>query len=381
MAAARVLRNGALPRRLRVYGHSYSAGAGLSSPTTERVTARLAALFGGAETNLGVSSSCLMPHNGNSTGYATTGGWATIFQDHVPGTDMLGAPPFDACVVYHGLNDMSLVNTNSGIGTYYPPTLRAVVDRLRCGAVFEDSDASCAYSTSPAWGTLAGTTTESGSGIHQTTPAGSTGQTVTITVPSTYPGNRDIIIGTVTIPASGTVTASAVLDGGSPVTATYDATPTAINSPRTVRIPGAGIAAGSHTIVVTFTGQSTYAFFDWWGVEARRPPVILLPKINKIITAPWTGNEGAAYSGSIRERVDTVNGHMDTIAAEYADKLVITIPTEDLMEMSSANFAVDLVHPNAVGAQKIAQRIATLAAPIRNNESSRLGPMVPAGII
>jgi hypothetical protein len=200
-------------------------------------------------------------------------------------THLIGEPVYVVPTAYINLNPLYLMwfgnndlaaspitSATSHLKERFLAPARLSIARFRCAEIFEDTHTSCVYG-----GTMTqifSTATASGGSARQYAALNST---VTIHTPENFPGgviDLGFIFGGTTGATPPVLTftvdgvAAGTLSPPSVYTATFNGMPKRFT----------GLAAGRHTIVAQITTMGTgTVYFDWWGVEAPDPPVVLVP--------------------------------------------------------------------------------------------------------
>lgn len=322
------------------FGHSYCAGGTGTVTSSNRITKRFSDWMACTDTNYGYGGSALYSQNSSGGPSNANGGWVTMFQNYSPSSSTFDRA-YDSVVILHGCNDMALMTSDSQCDTVWKPTLRACIDRARCGKVYENSDASVAFTGT--WSTNTGTITNSGPDNRYTAVNGAT---VQITVPSTFPGGT-IVIGGIDVPAN-TGTMTFTVDGSGSQTLVQTGVGNR-NRPITKRLTG--LSAGAHTIVGTTSSVSGNFFFDWWGVEAPFPPTVLVFGTNRLLSYAGYTTDGWPQTPTDTS-MDTQTTATRAVADEY-DQRVVFVPMDKVMNGNSSLYD-DNVHPAPTGCSLIA---------------------------
>lgn len=181
-----------------------------------------------------------------------------------------------------GINDIPFSPVTSAtlaLKERFMSPLRATIARMRCSDIFENDHTSCMYSGtgwSPLNGFVAG---NSGSSLNQATIANTS--VVTIHVPDNFPGG---VVDVGWVINSGTATTTIVtftVDGVAAGTLTFPSNATGLIDAAVKRLTG--LSAGRHKVVATLTtlGAGAGVYFDWWGIEATQPPLIIVAGVNR----------------------------------------------------------------------------------------------------
>ncbi|MFT4049945.1 MAG: hypothetical protein QM648_08920 [Solirubrobacterales bacterium] len=352
-----------LPWLLHAYGHSIVEGGddtwGPQSPN--RFSSRLAARLRAQELNFAKGASALCCDNEpNRPGalWATCGGWVTVVQTALaePRTQLPLLCPRQLVVLMNGHLEWAIAGPQRTPGLY-PVVLRAVLRRLRAAAVYEDDHRSVRVLGPHR--RFEGRTRNSGSGLTMLTADHAT---VDIDVPDWYPGGLAIdLAGAFGDGAKADVIVS--LDGERlglhEVTKIPSATvgdPNPEISPWSYRIPGQRLAAGAHRIRLEYVNVQGWGAFDYWQIEAAQPPLILLPEAADFPgtwdTAPVKSN----FNVSPADRA-VIDRLQRAVAREFEDGNVQYVPLQDLFSPDAPLYSDDELHPNAHGADLIAERL------------------------
>ncbi|MDQ8044982.1 MAG: hypothetical protein AAGC46_15570 [Solirubrobacteraceae bacterium] len=352
-----------LPWLLHAYGHSLVEGGddtwGPQFPN--RFTSRLASRLRAVEINHAKGASALCNDNEpNRPGaeWATSGGWVTVLQTVVPEPrkDLPLLCPQQLVVLMNGHMEFAIAGPDRTPGLY-PGVLRTVLRRLRAAALYEDTHESVRV-----MGTterFEGRTRNSGTGLTLITADKGT---VDIDVPEWYPGGRAIDVGgTFYEDAAADVIVS--LDGRElgihEVTKIPSATvgdPNPDLTPWSYRIEGHLLTPGKHRIRLEYVNVKGWGSFDYWQIEAIQPPLILLPEAPRMPgewdTAPVKSN----FNVSEEDRL-VIDALQRGVAREFTDGNVQYVPLQDLMDHDAPLYTDDELHPNAHGADLIAERL------------------------
>lgn len=374
----------AFPRQLAVFGHSYGQsvfGGNSGIELANRQSTRLAQAIGAIESNHAVGGSVLgIENNSGLAGAAATGGYPTILGSFIPAS---GAAPYlsplGAVLMCTGINDYCMFGS-AGFPTYFPAALQASIDRLRCGRTYEDSDASVNYPTG-GWSQQAfDGHVNSGSSLHGTNASAAT---VQVTLPTDYNGEAlsfgTVINGGAPSPWSTTAACSVAavdhlsnplgsLDLKALWVAFNNSTTHGHNGFATLRIPKGALPAGAQTITLTFTNPGNNSiWFDWWGIEADTPPIIVLEAPIRLTSTGYSAESFNRPFTLDDTGVATVLAALKQVAAVYTDgRVVVADGADAVINKNAAMLTTDQVHPNAAGAGIVAgfdfQALATYLA-------------------
>ncbi len=332
--------------KIEVSGHSYTTGFGASSQYVYGYTNVLASLLHAQSQNHGVGGAVA---SWNQTGANPgDGGYAKVLQDVKPTRTAAPYLPMSGVgIINYGINDLG-ADTSCSSGPFIQAE-RAIISRYRAAAVFEESDSSVAFAAGggPAWGTVASTNDNSGSGYKS---AGGNGNTYTITVPSDFPGGT-IDIGLIATQGSNGAVHTFTVDGsaaGSIDTRGIAATNSGKKTGVVKRFTG--LSAGAHTIVGTISSFTGSTYFDYWQIEAPQSRVVLVENLARMFTytiySTWTCTPTDS-------NVAAANTALTSLVAEF-DSSVIMVDADSALAKTQANFAGDNAHPNDQGYAKIA---------------------------
>lgn len=328
-------------------GHSWVAGYGLTTPSTQRYAALVASHYGEAEANVGVTSSRI------SSGGYTQGGWVYLANVLTRTAASPFASTLERAIFQSGINDVGnysggLTTTNQFLLTN---AVRFGISRLICGRVYDETDASVVAA--------GGFTTNSpGSNDYGTGTtnykATASGGTITVTTPS--------------LPAGAVVALNFSADTGSAASWSFTVDGVAAGTlvqPTMPQIGGTnttgvfckrftGLSAATHTIVATCTALTTAAVFDSWQIEPATPPLTSVLGFTHLSSAAWAAN----YSIYVPTNadVDTLNSLTLAVVLEFGPQ-VTYVPLSSLDYPGYTQTQADGIHPNATMAADIAALI------------------------
>lgn len=352
-----------LPWLLHAYGHSVVEGGddtwGPQFPN--RFSSRLASRLRAQEVNHAQGASALCCDNEpNRPGalWASAGGWVTVMQTAV--AEARTAQPLicprQLVVLMNGHMEVAVAGPER-TPDLYPGVLRTVLRRLRAAAVYEDNHPSVRVMGPHE--RFEGNTRNSGSGLTLLTGEKAT---VDIDVPEWYPGGQAIdVAGVYYEHAAADVIIT--LDGQEletfEVTKLAPATVGHENpklSPWSYRIPGEKLTKGAHKIRLEYVNVKQWGAFDYWQIEAIQTPLILLPEAPRMPglwdTAPVRSN----FNVSEDDRI-VIDALQRGVAREFTDGNVVYVPIQDLLDPDQPLYTEDDLHPNAYGADLIAERL------------------------
>lgn len=351
-----------LPWVLHAFGHSVVQGGddtwGPQFPN--RFTSRLASRLRAVEINHAQGASALCTDNEpNRPGalWATRGGWVTVLQEVVPEA-RIEAPwlcPQQLVVLMNGHLEVAIAGPER-TPDLYPGVLRTVLRRFRAAALYHDTHPSVRIMGGQQ--RFEGVTRNSGSGHVQLDE----GATVDIEVPETYPGGLAIDVGG-TYYEDAAADVIVTLDGerigtleGTKLAPATVGDPNPDLSPWSYRIDGSLLSPGKHKIRLEYVNVKGWGSFNYWQIEAIQPPLILLPEAPRMPgvwdTAPVKSN----FNVSEDDRL-MIDALQRSVAREFDDGNVIYVPLQDLMDPDAELYTEDLLHPNALGHDLIAERM------------------------
>jgi hypothetical protein len=266
--------------RIEFFGHSGTSYGGTSY---ERGTAARAATVLSAENiDYTLNGANASTHDVGTVFGVTNngdGGWAQVYRYCAPEAH---AAPYLArrSVVWleQGINDLVYLGPSA---TAFDNAMNAMIARFRAAAVFEETDASVAYGG--AWSTVSGGTfpVKFSSGTSLKSNTAGVSPTVTITVPSDFPGGAVVLSFVCDDNGYGALWDLTVDGVGAGQVESRNVNPKAYvtgTAPKygvvTKRI--SGLAAGTHTIVATVNTRNNTAYFDCWWIEAPTPPLVFV---------------------------------------------------------------------------------------------------------
>jgi hypothetical protein len=335
------------PQQVDSMGHSYMAGAGVPDPRN-RFTAKFSRLINSAEANRGVSGSLLSSH--------ANGGWQSALQNWLGSTTDVKYMADRQCgVILTGINDLNAYGSAGLAGVRN--SLRTVVARLRSGFVWEDNDASVAYSGAD-WTAVTAATENSGA-THRTTTVN--GATYTITTPADFPGGTVGIGMTARFGGQGARHTFTLNGAAAGFIDAYNAQASGYIG-CVYRIKN--VPAGVNTIVGTVSGIVTITNFDYWQYDASPAPTVLVCLQPYLVDYSAYG-AGSGFGPPTDAGIDALNTVFTDVAAEFDSSVVaVSFPA---MYRQASYFQADKLHPNEKGHAYIADQLvrAWRAAPFK----------------
>ncbi|HVS79141.1 MAG TPA: hypothetical protein VHD84_02550 [Candidatus Saccharimonadales bacterium] len=330
-------------------GHSYCQGDGVTS--TQRATYLLASDLGYDEDNHAIDGAVLTADDNTSL----PGGFNTIANDLVRNNGSPYASPIanGVGVVWYGINDVGEMSNDwdSRDQAIYSSTLRFAISRMIAAKIFDDGDSSVVYSGFSSNADADGSGT--GTSNHDATTSGST---VTITVPSDFPG------GTVALylasyfgeGASWTFTVDGSSMGGTLDTTAHGQIASA-DSALMFCQRFTSLAAGTHTIVATAGSITGHAYFDSWAIEAPTAPDTLVIGQFKLTSTSTTGYGFYTAEDAPHTPTDDDIDDLNSTASSIVDEFPAPVKFVDLSSLdNTTHIQSDGLHPDATGHSIIA---------------------------
>ena len=372
-------------------GHSYTSGY-QNTEGGERFATRLAAAAHAEEVTYAVTSAVLAQDNGG----AQPGGYASVLNAITPRTASgasyapRSAAPYlplaPASVYFYGFNDLAyLTSTVATNVAWFKMALRACACLSRAGGYFPDTHASVAYGGSGGshWTANTGTSATGSPTNHSTSTAN---DTVTITVPADFPGGE---INILTQAKSGGTKWSTVVDSGSPQVLDGTSSAFGSNSGRSNLVVQrlTGLAAGTHTIVMTMVSKDSAAtaVFDSWLVAAPQLPLTVLCTQPAAPALPYSPGGSPAHTPVTSSDVTALNTAISALAGEFTDGMTVVADVAAYFAAANGNVAstspgslyvaADELHPNTAGHGVIAQCARDAIATSALSGAAQFGPL------
>lgn len=358
-------------------GHSYVSGFNVVEGGA-RWASRTAMVLHAEEVTYGHSSAVLAEDDasGNPGGYASIlNGIAPRVANVASGPTTLYAPrtaqPYiptsPVNVFFYGVNDLGFLGATTATNVaWFKMALRGLVCLSRAGGYFPDTHSSVAYGGSGGSHWTANTVQgQFGSPTNHSTATAN--DKVTITVPADFPGGE---IDLLTIAKSGGTKWSTTVDGGA--AAVLDGTSSAFGSAsgrgNLVVQRLTGLAAGTHSIIMTMVSKDTAAsaVFDSWLIAAPALPVTVLCTQPAVPSLPLTTS--GAHTPITSTDVSALNVAIAALPAEFTDGNVVLADVAAAFAAASGNviftsagslYASDNLHPNTTGHGVIAATVLT----------------------
>jgi hypothetical protein len=332
-----------------VWGHSYTAGVGATTPA-KGFSAIVAEMLGLELRNNAIGGTTLF-HNDSA-------GFPSILYNTTRPQGRF-ASPCGVVLSMYGINDINhLGNTYAALDPF-KQCQRVAISRWRAGAIFEDSDASVTYGgVWTSWAT--NFTVQENSGISYCY-ASNTGTSFTITTPADFPGGT-MAVGSLGIGNGvGAIITSPTINGTTYSMDTRSTTP-GVSIPYVLRIPNvpAGSAAYTFTLSSVVNGYGwmgsgpqgpTFDYWQWEPSEADCPLVVL---VKQPYPQDLTAYGSVAPGPPTNAGIDQLNQVFDDLAAEFGGR-VLTVDTSSVgYNILPSAWVPGDVHPRNNGHLKIA---------------------------
>lgn len=342
-AGASGVSSAAMPTTSRIYGSSTFFGTGASS-TARRCSTRMSLAARMTETNAAVGGAVL--HLPNEAG--NPAGYATILQNYAPAREA-GPWMSDLGLALIGFNHndlTALAPTSEGLRPF-KTALATVIDRCQASAVFEDTHASVTYGSTSAstWATFTNTARNSGAGYHYT-ETGDGAEWLQIAVPASFDGT-DIVIGLIAGVVSGVNVPLQFLVDGQPFTPLQFFPPNITTGRIGYTYRLRGLAPGAHTIrinAIPYPGGTNVAF-DYWSIEARNKPIVVVPSAYRRVDGGFTDAQIDALSTAIRDVVAMYDANVQVADLDAA------------IDKNARLFISDRLHPTDEGHALISEAL------------------------
>jgi hypothetical protein len=266
-----------------------------------------------------------------------------------------------AAIFCYGVNDLGMVGNTTQVKTAFGHAMRTMISRWRMGVIYENGfQVGTRTSYGAGFGAVAATGYTSGDSAHWCTAT--TNANFTLTLPSDY--NGEVV--SVCLVGAGGVSGGVVTWGGttgvSGTTSTSDIMPSSAVShcPVTKRFTGLTAANAGQTITGTVNTLDAggAVMFDYWGLEAKDPPPIIVCNAARLTAAGYTSNY-ASWSGTEASRdqdVVDLNTVMAGVIAEF-DGMVQLADIDSIINKQASFLASDGLHPNEYGSAAIVDAI------------------------
>lgn len=260
-----------------------------------------------------------------------------------------------------GINDLGLVGNTTQIKTAVAHAMRTCISRWRMGVIYENGfQVGTRTSYGAGFGSVATVGYASGDQVHWCTST--TNANFTLTLPSDYNGETVAV----TLIGAGGLSGGIVTWGGttgvSGTTSTSDILPSAAAShcPVTKRFTGLTSANAGQTITGTVNTLDAggAVMLDYWGLEAKDPPPIIVCNTARLTASGYTSNY-AGWSGTEASRdqdVVDLNSNVASVIAEF-DGMVQMADMDSIINKQATMYASDGLHPNEYGAAAVVDAI------------------------
>jgi hypothetical protein len=266
-----------------------------------------------------------------------------------------------AALLCWGINDLGLVGNTTQIKTAFAHALRTCISRWRMAVIYEnDFQVGTRTSYGAGFGAVAATGYTSNDTAHWCTST--TNANFTLTLPADYAGE----VVSVSLVGAGGLGGGIVTWGGtagqSGTTSTSDILPSAAVShcPVTKRFTGLTSANAGQTITGTVNTLDAggAVMLDYWGLESKYPPPIIVCNAARLPAAGYTANY-PSWGGNEASRDQDVldlNGNINSVVAEF-DGMVQVADMDSVVSKDATLLASDNLHPNEYGAAAIVDAI------------------------
>ena len=352
--------------RLRTWGHSIMHGSTTSTGGAVIGTSDMATLIAAG---LGLPLDQQAVSGASLYINSSAADWSDILQYEVRPSKF--ATLGGVYALMYGINDgAQLGNTDAALAPFRS-ALRTAVARLRCSAVFEDTDSSVTLGGSGTWTVGVNTAFNSGSSYSYNPTSGGT---ITITTPASFPGGT-IDLGFVTWGdgGGGTITGPASL--GSPTVNTTTISGTDGRRVAVMRVANVPTGAASYVFTTSSVTGSAGVIFDWWGwepAESRCPIVALIAQPKPL---DYTSQSGAPAGPVGDAGVDVINAINSDVAAEFGTH-TLYIDTSYYDKNTNGTFwEAGNIHPSAAAHSGIAALVVDAVAALLATEKAQLLPV------
>lgn len=316
---------------IQIVGQSYATGLGVEAG--KGAAQLLAAYLAEEEKNFGVVGAVLYYSK-------VAGGYATVANKLVR-TSATFERGTKYGLVWFGGNDLFCMDSTFSAASqaHLKSVFRFAISRMCAGKIFDDEDATIAYSAGFAKSAEQGESKVTGKFTHFTSTNGST---VTVNVPSSFPGGTVAVYLNAENGVGGTWTfkVDGVSSGEQSTKYTYGVAALSMFCKRFT-----GLAPGAHTIVCTVNSITTYAAFDSWAIEAPTPPTVIVPgqfKLNEYGT------------GETHTPVDADVEALQKLIKEACEEFGSYVKFVSLSSMDhTTHVQADKLHPTAEGHAEI----------------------------
>lgn len=366
----------------RAFGHSYLQYAFGTADQTGRIDGQFSAAMdverGANWQNYSVNGAQLL-----KDGYAQ-GGYVRVLQTVKPNIGRGGpyAPDGGATLFCYGINDLGFNGGGtSQVRTAFQHALRAVISRVRASTIFDDDFQVGTRTSYSAGFTSLGFAQDQASGAtERISTAGTTGHTITMTLPADYNGEPIAIafVGVNGATSGGTLTFSGTA-GVTGTLVTTNIAPSGTHTHMIKRVTGLTSANAGQTIIATVTavgGGSASVEYDGWWLEAKNAPPVIICNVARLTATGYTSNY-AGWSGTEASRdtdVQNLNGDIATVVAEF-DSMVQVADLDSVLNKGvgpdGQSLFFDGLHPNELGAARCVDQIIT--AYRRMSQTTALG--------
>lgn len=260
-----------------------------------------------------------------------------------------------------GINDLGLVGFTTQIKDAWQHAMRTMISRWRAAVIYEnDFQVGTRTSYGAGFGAIAATGYTSNDTAHWCTST--TNANFTLTLPSDYNGETVAVCFVGAGGVSGGIVTWGGTTGVSGTTSTSNILPGSAVShcPVTKRFTGLTSANAGQTItgtVNTLDGGGA-VMLDYWALEAKNPPPIIVCNTARLTATGYTSNY-ASWTGTEASRdqdVVDLNSRLTTLVAEF-DSMVQIADVDSIINKDATLLFSDGLHPNEFGSAAIVDAI------------------------
>lgn len=346
---------------LEIFGHSLSYG---ETFTPDAWHGRLASALDLEIWGYGIGGAFgYASESGTSPTTIGDGGWPQVFQVRDTDEASPGAPYTPGCpaIIWYGQNDLPMLGPSASDQAPFLHAMRAMISRLCCAQVWQDSHAS--VTKTGTWSTVTSRTTNGGSSRIKTIAADN--GSLTIAIPDDVPAGYTFVAFFVTESDGSGANLNVTMSGASAVQhdtrningfqygSTRGATGKAGISAKRITV-GSGTGRTVTIAAVDAGSISTSWSFDSWGIEASPEPLVIVGGlIRPIDYSLWPNWPFGQSQGVADSDVVNWNSRLEAVVDEFGDG-VIWWDADEALDKDAALFDTDKTHQNELGHQALA---------------------------